>query len=64
MPALCKVSRCQFNNDLPCTSKSGFGKKSVNGRMRSPRPAASNKHGIEASIGAEKVINVAPQAAE
>src|SRR5580704_9785597 len=40
MPARTKRCTCRSIKGCPCTRSSGFGVESVNGRMRSPRPAA------------------------
>src|SRR5450756_596586 len=42
IPARTRFSMCQAINGLPPTSNSGLGVRSVSGRMRSPRPAASS----------------------
>jgi hypothetical protein len=40
-PARCSFSTCHCSSGLPPTSSRTFGSRSLSGRMRSPRPAAS-----------------------
>src|SRR5450756_933107 len=42
IPARTRFSMCEAISGLPPTSNSGLGVRSVSGRMRSPRPAASS----------------------
>ena len=46
-PASCRAARCHCSSGWPCTCSRGLGAVSVSERMRSPRPAASNRSGTK-----------------